>query len=147
MVKKEAASLQFAALPYQIGQAGGVEVLLVTSRGTARWIVPKGWPIKGKESHETAAIEAFEEAGVIGKPMRRAIGSYEYRKRPESGGTLCRVEVYPLPIDRLEESWPEEPQRRRQLFDFETAASLVDEPSLQRLIAAFGIAQERQSLT
>lgn len=144
IAEKAAESLQFAALPYRIGRAASVDVLLITSRETARWIVPKGWPIEGKEPYETAAIEAFEEAGVVGKPKRRAIGSYEYWKRLESFSTLCRVDVYPLPIDHLEENWPEEPQRQRKLFDFETAASLVDEPSLQRLIASFGIAQKRQ---
>jgi 8-oxo-dGTP pyrophosphatase MutT (NUDIX family) len=134
-----AENLQFAALPYQVDRRGSVKILLVTSRETARWIIPKGWPMKGKMPHEAAAIEAFEEAGVVGEPKTRAIGSYQYWKREALVSKLCRVDVYPLPIDRLEESWLEEAQRERQFFAVEVAASLVEEPSLKELINAFRV--------
>lgn len=134
--------LQFAALPYQVDRRGSIRILLVTSRETARWIIPKGWPIKGKMPHETAAIEAFEEAGVVGCPVTRAIGSYEYWKREESVSTLCSVDVYPLPIDRLEANWPEDGQRERQFFEIDIAASLVEEPSLRELIAGFRVPEK-----
>jgi len=134
-----AGNLQFAAFPYQVDRQGIVRVLLVTSRETGRWIIPKGWPMEGKLPHEAAAIEAFEEAGVVGEPITSTIGAYEYWKRWRSADTLCRVEVYPLPIERLEPHWLEDAERERQFFDLETAASLVEEPSLKRLIAAFRI--------
>lgn len=142
MTVNGAENLQFAALPYQVDRQGGVRILLVTSRETARWIIPKGWPMEGKMPHEAAAIEAFEEAGVIGEPITRAIGSYQYWKREESVSKLCRVDVYPLPIDRLEENWLEEAQRERRFFEVEVAASLVDEPSLKELIAAFRVPRQ-----
>ena len=132
-----AENLQFAALPYQVDRRGSLRILLVTSRETGRWIIPKGWPMQGKRPHEAAAIEAFEEAGVVGKAMARAIGSYEYWKREKLVSKLCSVDVYPMPIDRLEPSWPEDGQRERRLFEIEVAASLVEEPSLRALIAAF----------
>lgn len=131
--------VQFAALPYQVDRRGNVRVLLVTSRETARWIIPKGWPMKRKRPHEAAAIEAFEEAGVVGKPISRAIGSYEYWKREKLVSKLCSVDVFPLPIDRLEPSWPEDSERERKFFEIEIAASLVEEPSLRDLIAAFRV--------
>lgn len=132
-------NLQFAALPYHVDRKGNVTILLVTSRETARWIIPKGWPMKGKQPHEAAAIEAFEEAGVVGTPMSRSIGSYEYWKRLESVSKLCSVDVYPLPVDRLEAKWPEDDQRERQFFAIDVAATLVEEPSLSELIASFRI--------
>jgi 8-oxo-dGTP pyrophosphatase MutT (NUDIX family) len=135
-------NLQFAALPYQVDRRGGVRILLVTSRETARWIIPKGWPMEGKLPHEAAAIEAYEEAGVVGEPMTRTIGSYEYWKREESASKLCSVAVYPLPIDRLEASWPEDSQRERRFFEIDVAAELVEEPSLSELIAAFRVPEQ-----
>jgi 8-oxo-dGTP pyrophosphatase MutT (NUDIX family) len=137
-----AGKLQFAALPYQINRQGTVRILMVTSRETGRWIIPKGWPMDGKLPHEAAAIEAFEEAGVVGEPIARSIGMYEYWKQRDSASMFCRVAVFPLPIDRLEPRWPEETQRERRFFDLETAASLVEEPSLKRLIASFRAPKE-----
>jgi 8-oxo-dGTP pyrophosphatase MutT (NUDIX family) len=61
------------------------EVLLVTSRDTRRWIIPKGWPQKGKAPHRAAAREAFEEAGVVGAVGRRPVGSFAYEKRFKNG--------------------------------------------------------------
>ena len=95
--------------------------------------------------HETAAIEAFEEAGVVGEPIPRAIGSYEYWKREGSVSKLCWVDVYPLPIDRLEVNWPEDSQRERRLFEVEVA-SLDEEPRLGKLIAAFRLPTKHQNL-
>ena len=57
-----AESLQFAALPYQIDRQGTVRILLVTSRETGRWIIPKGWPMKGKLPHE--AVLSLVRNGV-----------------------------------------------------------------------------------
>ena len=139
-LKKAPASaegVQFGTLPYRIAEDGSLRLLLVTSRETRRWVVPKGWPMKGKKPYEAAATEAFEEAGVGGRPARRPIGSYQYWKRLEDCFRLCRVEVYPLAVEQVEETWPEQHERTREWFDAETAATLVDEPGLVALIEAF----------
>ena len=80
----------------------------MTSRGTRRWIIPKGWPKRGKSPYETAAKEAFEEAGVVGKVSRRPIGSYPYDKILETGDKAsCRVDVFALRVTRQRKRWPE----------------------------------------
>jgi 8-oxo-dGTP pyrophosphatase MutT (NUDIX family) len=132
-----AEKVQYATLPYRIEADGSLTLLLVTSRETRRWVVPKGWPMKGKKPYQAAAREAYEEAGIAGKPEKRPIGAYRYWKRRDAAFSLCRVEVFPLQVDHLEESWPEQGERTRQWFDPETAASLVDEPGLESLITSF----------
>jgi hypothetical protein len=77
---KSSRRVQYAALPYRTKGKSQLEIMLVTSRGTRRWIIPKGWPKRGKPPYDTAAKEAFEEAGVIGKVRKRPIGSYPYDK-------------------------------------------------------------------
>jgi 8-oxo-dGTP pyrophosphatase MutT (NUDIX family) len=129
--------VQYGVLPYAVQEDGTVRLLLVTSRETQRWVVPKGWPMESLKPHEAAAREAFEEAGIVGKAKKRAIGAYQYWKRLESSFTLCRVEVFPLLVERLEKSWPEQKQRDRRWFELEDAALLVDEPGLEALIRSF----------
>src|SRR5690606_20329418 len=88
---------QVAALPFRI-KDGKVEVLLVTSRETKRWLIPKGWLMKGKKPHKAAAQEAVEEAGVKGEIESESLGHYDYWKRRAAHFDLCRVEVYPLKV-------------------------------------------------
>ncbi|MEN9850080.1 MAG: hypothetical protein RL128_243, partial [Pseudomonadota bacterium] len=59
------ARTQYGALCWRMHR-GKVEVLLITSRDTGRWVIPKGWPIDGLAPAQTAAREAWEEAGVEG---------------------------------------------------------------------------------
>ena len=73
---------QVAAIPFRLGERGDVEVMLVTSISTRRFIVPKGWPMKGKNGRKAATIEALEEAGVLGKTLKQPAGTYSYWKRP-----------------------------------------------------------------
>jgi 8-oxo-dGTP pyrophosphatase MutT (NUDIX family) len=130
------AALQYAALPYRMGD--GLEILLITSRDTGRWVLPKGWPMKGKTPPATAAREAFEEAGVKGKIGGSAIGRYSYGKRLSNGVVLaCTVEVYPLAVERQLKRWPERGQRTHGWFSPSDAADLVEEAELASLIAAF----------
>jgi 8-oxo-dGTP pyrophosphatase MutT (NUDIX family) len=130
------AGLQYAALPYRVG--GGVEILLITSRETGRWVLPKGWPMKGRKAHAAAAREALEEAGVRGKIGKSAIGRYSYGKRLSNGAVLaCMVEVYPLAVARQLTRWPEQDQRTLGWFSPSDAAELVDEAELAALIEAF----------
>ena len=130
--------LQYAALPYRPGE-DGLEILLVTSRETQRWVIPKGWPMKGRKPHAAAAREALEEAGVTGKVSRTPLGAYHYVKRLANGAPLaCTVDVYPLEVDRQRKHWREQGQRTGHWFSVEAAAQAVDEPELQDLIARFG---------
>ena len=104
--------VQYAALPYRLNGKTRTEVMLVTSRETRRWIIPKGWPHKGKAPHDSAAREAFEEAGVVGAVGKRAVGSFPYQKRLKNGGvTVCEVHVFPLRVRRQSKEWPEKEQR------------------------------------
>ena len=124
---------QVAALPFRI-KNGRVEVLLVTSRETKRWLIPKGWPIKGKKPHKAAALEAREEAGVKGEVDDKPLGHYSYWKRRAAHFDLCRVNVYPLEVSKQLRSWREKGQRDAQWFEVEEAAHQVLEPALAELI-------------
>jgi 8-oxo-dGTP pyrophosphatase MutT (NUDIX family) len=99
---KLAVRMQYGVLPYRFSQDAALEILLVTTRGTRRWIVPKGWPIKGLSPAKSAAREAFEEAGVMGRVGAKPIGFFAYDKLlDEAGGTTtCEVKIYPLLVKR-----------------------------------------------
>lgn len=128
---------QYAALPYRV--AGTVEILLITSRETGRWVIPKGWPMKGKAPWEAAAREAFEEAGVVGEIAQAPFGAYPYVKYLKSGlGRPCKVKVFPLRVIAQEEDWPEKHQRTSQWFGWAEAAAAVQELRLGRIIRKFG---------
>src|SRR3954470_23354950 len=81
----QACQIQYAALPYRRRADGAMEILLVTSRETKRWVIPKGWPIKGRRPHVAAAREALEEAGLVGRVDKEPIGTYRYNKRLKNG--------------------------------------------------------------
>jgi 8-oxo-dGTP pyrophosphatase MutT (NUDIX family) len=128
--------LQYAALPYRMHD--GFEFLLITSRETGRWIVPKGWPMKGKKPHACAAREALEEAGVKGKIDKSAIGCYRYVKRLSNNASApCIVDVYPLMVERQMERWREQGQRSLGWFSAAEASSRVNESELASLIEIF----------
>jgi 8-oxo-dGTP pyrophosphatase MutT (NUDIX family) len=127
---------QVGALPFRRVPTG-VQVLLVTSRGTKRWVIPKGNPIKGLKAHKAAAQEAFEEAGVKGRPKKEKAGSYSYWKRLQTTFALCEVDVFPLVVEEVKDEWPEKGQRERRWFDPQVAANMVDEPGLETVLRAF----------
>jgi 8-oxo-dGTP pyrophosphatase MutT (NUDIX family) len=127
---------QVAALPY-LRDKNGIHILLVSSRETKRWIIPKGWPVKGKKDWSAAALEAFEEAGVEGHVGKKSIGSYVYDKRKKSGATVvCEVVVYPLEVNVILGDWPEKKERRRHWFPVKEAVGLVTEEGLRAVIEA-----------
>jgi 8-oxo-dGTP pyrophosphatase MutT (NUDIX family) len=129
---------QVAALPWRRAVAGGVEVLLITSRETRRWVIPKGWPIKGLASHEAAAREAFEEAGVSGDVAKRKLGAFHYDKRLASGRVQkVKVAVFALQVEAMNEAYPEAGQRERFWTSPAEAADLVQEPQLAELLRRF----------
>jgi 8-oxo-dGTP pyrophosphatase MutT (NUDIX family) len=128
--------LQYAALPFR--EDDGLQILLITSRETRRWVLPKGWPMKGKKPHAAAAREALEEAGLVGKVDQSAIGEYNYVKRLKNGAPLeCLVEVFPLAVTGQRTHWREQGQRTAHWFSPDEAAERVDEPELRTLIRAF----------
>ncbi|MBS0411067.1 MAG: NUDIX hydrolase [Proteobacteria bacterium] len=132
--------LQYAALPYRLSGPGEVEILLITSRETRRWVIPKGWPMKGKKPHAAAAKEALQEAGVVGKIEKRAIGGYDYIKRLKNGAPLaCTVEVFPMKVEHQRKRWRERGQRVIHWFSATEAAGLVDEEGLGALILSLAV--------
>ena len=140
----EGSETQFAALPFRIA-AGGLQILLITSRGTRRWVIPKGWPIRGLRPREVAAREAFEEAGLVGKIVgKRSIGSYHYSKRlMDNRERLCRVKVFLLSVDRQLDVWPEKEQREQRWVDPIKGARMVDEGGLAEILrSAFPTIQQ-----
>ncbi|CAN5710369.1 hypothetical protein BH11PSE6_BH11PSE6_12580 [soil metagenome] len=117
---------------------GSAEVMLITSRDTGRWVIPKGNPIRGLAAHEAAAEEAFEEAGVRGIACPSPIGSFSYRKRRRAGRSRdLVVAVFPIAFVEQVADWPERHQRDTRWFDLARAAAAVDEPELKALIAGF----------
>lgn len=130
---------QVAALPIRLHDEGFVEVLLVTSRETRRWIIPKGWPAPGLEPHEAATKEAMEEAGVVGEADPDPLGHFVYDKRLNSGLVLpCRVAVHVLRVRSHLDHWPERGQRSLLWLASREAAKRVCNLSLQRLIVKAG---------
>ncbi len=130
--------LQVAALCYREDEAGG-QVLLVTSRETGRWIIPKGWPIPGLNSPDAAMQEAWEEAGVTkGQLSAESIGSYIYDKRLKTGWAVpVETLVYPVAVEELADDFPESDERQRLWVDPEDAARLVQEPGLRLILRDF----------
>lgn len=128
---------QYAALPWRKAD-DGLQVLLITSRESRRWVIPKGWPMKDMDPGPCAAQEAFEEAGVIGPTKRKSLGAYHYDKRLRSGRLQhVRVLVYPLEVREERDIWPEMAERDRNWTTPVEAAGLVEEPELKALLAKF----------
>lgn len=128
---------QVAALPWR-GEGEAMRVLLVSSRETRRWVIPKGWPMKGKTDFAAAAQEAYEEAGLDGVIAEKPAGEYEYLKRLKSGAAkLVKVDVFPLQVTSEHLNWPEKGQRTLQWMTPVEAALAVQEPELRDLIARF----------
>jgi 8-oxo-dGTP pyrophosphatase MutT (NUDIX family) len=128
--------LQVAALPWR-KRHGRIEILLVTSRETRRWVIPKGGVMAHLVDMNAARQEAFEEAGIAGRMRRKPIGNYTYRKRAgESSGRLCAVKVFALEVRRELRNWPERSQRERRWFTIEQVLQRVGERELRRIIRA-----------
>ena len=125
---------QYAALPYTVRE-GQAEVMLITSRDTRRWIIPKGWPEKKVAPADLAAREAYEEAGLVGRTTQQPCGRYRYEKRLKSGkSATCDVDVYLLQVERELDDWPEKGQRERRWMTPAQAALLVSEAGLIELL-------------
>ncbi len=128
---------QFAALCYKVVD-GETRVLLVTSRRSGRWIVPKGWPVHQMRPAAAAMKEAYEEAGVEGKVIDFCLGLYSYQKTLEEDEDLpCIAAIFPVKVKKLLKKYPEVGQRKRRWFSLAKAAQKVDEPELSRIIKTF----------
>jgi 8-oxo-dGTP pyrophosphatase MutT (NUDIX family) len=126
---------QVAALCYR-KKAGQLEVLLITSRDTGRWILPKGWPKRGLDASGVAVEEAWEEAGVKGRKRRpERIGHYRYAKRLKGGVPVkTDVDVFAIEVEKLLDTFPEMSERRRKWVSPAEAAEAVEEPELKELL-------------
>jgi 8-oxo-dGTP pyrophosphatase MutT (NUDIX family) len=133
--KKGGRVRQVAAIPFRLGKDGGIEVMLVTSRETRRFIVPKGWPMKGKSGRKAATLEAEQEAGVTGKALKKPAGAYSYWKRLSNRFVRVDVVVYLLAVTDEHADWRERKTRRRAWLSPRDAALLIDEPELATLVA------------
>lgn len=125
---------QVAAIPFRLDENGAMEVMLVTSRETKRFIVPKGWPMKRKSGRKAATVEAREEAGVIGAALKPPAGTYSYWKRMEGRFVRVDVTVYLLEVTEQLAHWQEKETRRRAWLPPADAALLIDEPELSTLL-------------
>lgn len=126
---------QVAAIPFRLDTHGGFEVMLVTSRTTKRFIVPKGWPMKGKSGRKAAMTEAQEEAGVLGKILKEPAGTYSYWKRLANRFVHVDVIVYLLEVTEELADWQEAKRRQRAWLAPADAAVLIDEPDLSTLVS------------
>jgi 8-oxo-dGTP pyrophosphatase MutT (NUDIX family) len=131
-------TIQFAALPWRLSEGGTRQVMLLTSRETHRWIIPKGWPMKKRKPAEVASQEAYEEAGLIGHIVdKRPVGTFHYEKWLAKREVLCQVRVFLFRVERQLDDWPEKNQRETRWFDANEAASIVDDGGLAEIIERF----------
>ncbi len=123
-------ALQAGVIPYRVRPDGTVQVLLVTNRA-GDWIVPKGKIDPGHTPQEAGRVEAYEEAGVIGYPDSQELGHYDYRK---PNGVEYRVVLFPMPVMRQLEEWPEKEERSREWVTVDEAIRRVAFPNLRDII-------------
>lgn len=128
---------QYGAIAYRFAEEGELLILLVTSRETRRWVIPRGNPVPGLTAGASAAQEAHEEAGVEGEVSAQPLGAYRYGKRRRDGCVPAEVLVFPLRVTRALEDWPERHERERRWFTRAEAAAAVDEPDLAALLSSF----------
>jgi 8-oxo-dGTP pyrophosphatase MutT (NUDIX family) len=125
--------LQAGAIPFRL-EAGILRVLLITSRGTGKWVIPKGWIEPGASAAQAAAQEAYEEAGITGFIDETPLGAFTYRKRLNSGVRKpALVEVFALQVERQRKNWPERGERRCKWVDVPAALSLIEYPGMTPL--------------
>jgi 8-oxo-dGTP pyrophosphatase MutT (NUDIX family) len=136
--ESHAVRLQYGALLYRETKTAGLEILLVTTRQSKRWIIPKGWPIKGLSGRNSAAREAYEEAGVRGIVGRKPVGTYVYGKQLNDVMVTvpCEVHVYALRVRRREKVWPESHQREVRWYKPSDAIAAIEESELRSLVTA-----------
>lgn len=137
--------IQYAALPWR-REKGAIEILLITSLNTRRWIVPKGWPVDKLTPPECAAHEALEEAGVAGNVAEKALGTYRYKKLRKSGEILpCVVHVYAMEVQSRSRTWVEKKARESRWCSVPDALERLKDTGLRRLIVKFAKRQRKKA--
>ncbi len=138
--------IQYGVLPYRFTESDSLEVLLVTTRQTRRWIIPKGWPIKGLKPPKSAAREAYEEGGIRGTVGEKAIGVFSYDKALDANGLTvpCEVRVFPMIVKRQFNTWPEAHERVARWFEPAKALSVIKDKGLRDLIEPFFARKSRR---
>ncbi len=128
---------QYAALCYRVvsRDAPKLEVLLITTRESHRWVIPKGWAMPERLAHQIAEREAWEEAGVKGKARKKPFGYYTYLKNLNGRKRVPSiVQVHLLEVESMASEYPEKGQRTLQWFAPHQASASVREPELQSLL-------------
>lgn len=135
--------IQAGALPWRL-KPKKAEVMLVTGRRSKRWMIPKGWPVDGKSLADSAAQEAFEEAGIKGKVDPDPIGRFRHVKQHLIVGDMeVEIVVHPMAVEKQLDDWPERGERDRKWFELGEAAERVDSDHLRTLIVEFGESLKR----
>ena len=135
MSKEPAPNLQFAALPYRRRDGGVFEVMLITSRETRGWIIPKGWPVQRLTPHEIGSARSMGGGGRIGRIGEHPIGVFHYEKQLADGSKVpCTVTVFALEVEQQLTSWPEQDRRSTHWFTSQEAACAVNEPELRAIM-------------
>ena len=130
--------VQFGTIAWREEEDGAVRILLITSRETRRWVVPRGNAMPRLGAAGSAAEEAYEEAGIRGAISEQPLGSYRYDKRRKNGALVpAEVRLYALRVLEELDEWPERDQRERRWFAPAEAAEAVDEPDLKELLRSF----------
>lgn len=130
---------QYAALCFRrIGENEAIEIVVVTTRDSGRWVIPKGWPMKKKKPHEAAAIEAWEEAGVRGEVKKKPVGRYTYLKLMDDGNVVpCIVDVFQIEVTEMRDQYKEKGERVVAWVSPDEAARRVREIELKSLLVEF----------
>ena len=119
---------QSAVIPY-LEKNGVVEVVVVSSRKKSGWVIPKGVIERSMTPEDSAAKEALEEAGVIGRVSNECLGEYSYKK----WGGICNVKVFPMEVATVLESWQEDSIRERRIVELAEAIDLV-KPEIREVL-------------
>jgi 8-oxo-dGTP pyrophosphatase MutT (NUDIX family) len=127
---------QYAALPFRIRQSG-LRIMLITTRKKGRWSIPKGSPISSKKPHQTAAVEAYEEAGLIGAVKKARVGKYKHKRTRGDAKQIFEVSVFPMKVRGQDSWWPEKGERKAIWVSPNVAAELVHKEQLKQLISRF----------
>lgn len=138
--RKTEVRTQFAVLAFrreQTEKKEKIRVCLITSRGTGRWIVPKGWPMRGMSPADAVATEAWEEAGVKGEVLPQTLGLYSYDKRMARNSLPVIAVVYAMEVSKVHKTWPEAGQRKRKWVSPKKAAEKLSDRELARIVANF----------
>jgi len=130
---------QYGAVCFRyIGDTENIEILVISTRDTGRWIVPKGWPMKKKKPYEAAEIEAWEEAGVNGIVHKTPVGRYTYLKFLDDGDIAPTiVDLFQIEVTDQKNVFKENGQRQIAWVAPDEAARRVRELELKSLLVDF----------